>query len=273
MQKAKASHAARESKATALRGVRVLAGLDEPHFEALAHICEWRTVEARTQLNAATETDDRVLFVLQGMCRVMAIAPRGCAATLCIARAGDGVNLAEMLPGAQMSYGATQLVFDQPTTFVRVPRAALLEHLRASPTTLLTLMHSVCASALEAQERYFELATLDVRGRLLAELTRLALRAWAQEQTSARVVLEAAPTHNDLGEHIGAAREAVTRQLNLLEDAGVVQLGRKHMVIANVHTLMRLYEAASGRRIAVHLRPPAALSVGDGRAPSEVRPH
>jgi CRP-like cAMP-binding protein len=81
-------------------------------------------------------------------------------------------------------------------------------------------------------ERVFEFSTLAVRNRVHAELVRL-----ARDHGGNDAVIRPAPTHTEIASRISTHREAVTRELNRLEDLGlIVREGRS----LRVHDLERL---------------------------------
>lgn len=86
-------------------------------------------------------------------------------------------------------------------------------------------------------EKVFEMATMPVSHRLQSELTRLAIDAGIDDDRS---IIAQVPTHADLAARIGTHREAVTRELGLLSNEGIVtQAGRK-LTINSVSRLQAL---------------------------------
>ena len=86
-------------------------------------------------------------------------------------------------------------------------------------------------------EKVCEMATMPVSHRLQSELTRLAIDAGIDDDRS---IIAQVPTHADLAARIGTHREAVTRELGLLSNEGIVtQAGRK-LTINSVSRLQAL---------------------------------
>ncbi|RZK00239.1 MAG: Crp/Fnr family transcriptional regulator [Novosphingobium sp.] len=92
-------------------------------------------------------------------------------------------------------------------------------------------------------ERIFELNALAVRSRLHCELLRLSLDAGVANNEA---IVTSAPTHAQLAARIGTHREAVTRELQYLQKAGIaVQQGRE-LRINDVNELAEIVRAAAG---------------------------
>jgi hypothetical protein len=90
----------------------------------------------------------------------------------------------------------------------------------------------------------FELAALDVRARLQAELLRLARNGVL---TDGVLVVLHAPTQAALGAQIGATREAVTRHLKDLAGEGVIRFRRGVFEFTDLERLRELDRNAAGR--------------------------
>jgi CRP-like cAMP-binding protein len=86
-------------------------------------------------------------------------------------------------------------------------------------------------------ERLFEVSALAVRERIRRELLRLARDG---TQFSNGVVIRPAPTHYEIAARIGSHREAVTREVNRLEAAGVVEVRRRHLRIIDMGRLQQM---------------------------------
>lgn len=233
-----------------LRRIKLLRTLADSELARILAKLEIREFKARTQVAADTEFPQRVGFILQGACRFVALAPNGSSITMRAARQGDTLGLpAAMLShswGGDLAHHVTRFVADEATTLGLIKHAEFRALLADSPALVRAACDTVSAIHLDLSSRFYELATLDVRGRLLAELLRMAQRS---EHIDGRLMIRSAPTHAELGDQIGAAREAVTRQLLDLEREGVISVRRREIVIEDYQRLHALDEASAGRRI------------------------
>ena len=233
-----------------LRRISLLRSLTEAELSRILAKLEVREFKARTQVAADTEMPQRVGFVLQGACRFVALAPNGSSITMRAVRQGDTLGLPAAVLGhswgGDLVHHVTRLIADEVTTLGVMKQADFRALLADSPALTRAACDSVSSIQLDLSSRFYELATLDVRGRLLAELLRMAQRG---ERIDGRVMIRSAPTHAELGDQIGAAREAVTRQLLDLEREGVISVRRREIVIEDYPRLHALDEASAGRRL------------------------
>jgi hypothetical protein len=86
---------------------------------------------------------------------------------------------------------------------------------------------AISAEANRRAERIYEFVTLDVRSRLLAELSRLA-EAGRIDGVGARI--EPAPTHDMLATQVGSSREGVTRHLKDFARRGLLKVPRRGVI-------------------------------------------
>lgn len=59
-----------------------------------------------------------------------------------------------------------------------------------------------------------------------------------------RAAIGPAPTHYEIAARIGSHREAVTRELNELEAAGLIELGRGRIAVKSVAALRARLDSA-----------------------------
>jgi CRP-like cAMP-binding protein len=86
-------------------------------------------------------------------------------------------------------------------------------------------------------ERVFEFSTLAVRNRVHAELLRL-----ARDHGGNDAVICPAPTHTEIASRISTHREAVTRELNRLEDLGLIVREGRSLRVADLERLQAMVE-------------------------------
>lgn len=92
-------------------------------------------------------------------------------------------------------------------------------------------------------ERVVEFRALPVAGRIRVELMRLAN---AQVPDGNTVTLLPAPSQQDLANRAGTHREAVNRELKLLEKKGILRRTGNALVICDMETLVALVQEAMG---------------------------
>ena len=93
-------------------------------------------------------------------------------------------------------------------------------------------------------ERVTELSTLSVRNRIHAELLRLGRTSTEDRNTA---VISPVPTHAEIASRISTHREAVTRELNDLARAGVLERQKGKLVICDRSVLVKMLSAECGQ--------------------------
>ncbi len=93
-------------------------------------------------------------------------------------------------------------------------------------------------------ERVFEFSTLTVKNRIHAELLRLARDHMRGENTAA---ISPAPTHAHIASRVSTHREAVTRELNDLARAGLIERRHGVLIIRDVNHLIRMVREVVGQ--------------------------
>lgn len=226
------------------RHIRLLRGLSEGELSEIISSCDVRRIEPRSQIVIDGAMVRRVFFIVHGAGRLLAFAPDGSSVTMANFKAGDALGVAYAMIGEAYDHHAGRLVCDETATILTMSQEKFRDLAEASPALCRASCQLVSQLHVGLNRRYYELTTLDVRGRLLAELVRL---ADCGEYDRDQVVLNSAPTHAELGDQIGAAREAVTRQLLELQREGIIESSRRRIVIKCPALLLRLHEMSAGR--------------------------
>jgi CRP-like cAMP-binding protein len=235
MQQPRAPTTAVERRA-ALKQVEMLSGLADDDLAVLEQQCGWRTYHAGNLIIGQHDTSRDVVFLIAGLARVNVYSV-----------SGKRVSFRDIRPGSV--FGELSAIDNRPRSadvealqdcllFVmpqRVFSTAITQH----PGIARALMLHLTAQVRRLTERVFEFSTLSVRSRVRAELLRLAEH---QAKADDIVVLSPAPTHTEIANRISTHREAVTRELNRLEELGVVERRGRALCIPDLEALKRLIE-------------------------------
>jgi CRP-like cAMP-binding protein len=106
------------------------------------------------------------------------------------------------------------------------------------PQAGLWMTRQLTARIRDLTEKITGLATLPVAGRVQRELLRLAAEA---DGDGDHAVIRPMPTHAEIAARIGTHREAVTRELNLLAQDGILTQSGRRAEILSVSRLHALY--------------------------------
>ena len=217
--------------------LRNLAAADRIDLETR---CTWRSLQAPATIVHHQEPSTDVYFLVEGRARVIIYSP-----------AGRAVAYRDLLPGQ---------IFGEYAALDGKPRSAAVEAIEdclvavlkakdfrdllvAQSSVSLALLEAAVAQFRSLTERVYEFSALAVANRIHAEVLRLALAGEVSGNT-ARIVR--APTHFEIANRVATTREAVTRELNRMENLGVIRrVGNQEMVCA-LDALRRLVDEAAG---------------------------
>jgi CRP/FNR family cyclic AMP-dependent transcriptional regulator len=222
--------------AESLGGIRIFRELAPDVVAPLSRRCSWRRyAPGQTILQYQDESRD-VYFIVHG--RVCAIY---------FSASGREVRFSDIAAGE--IFGEFAAIDGEPRTADVV---AVTDTLIASMSAnqfweVLRRHESVCAEILrrltgiarKTQRRVVEFSTLPVRSRLHAELVRLAHTSTPVRNVA---VISPAPTHAEIASRISTHREAVTRELNELARAKLIERRGNDLVIRDIAMLESMVE-------------------------------
>jgi CRP-like cAMP-binding protein len=176
------------------------------------------------------EETGEVLFILKkGRVQLYRISPEG--KKLVIASLGAGTLFGEMaLLGQQMHNTFAEAAED--CQICVMSRKDLERLILSKPQIGLRVLDITGRRLRDAEER---LETMTFKG-IPARLASLLLRLAAERESNEVVGF----THQDLAESVGTYRETATQVLNDLKNQGLIEIGRKRIVILNPEGLMAI---------------------------------
>jgi CRP-like cAMP-binding protein len=225
-------------------GERTLAGIhlfrDVPHdaLNELSQHCRWNHYDVDQVIIQYQDDDRRIFFLVHGKARAVYYSPCGRAVTFRYIFHGDTFGELSAIDGRTRSARvvaatATLVASMTDTQFWQIVRqhasanAAILRHLVALVRTL--------------SERIVEFSTMTVRNRIYKELLRLAHGVESDQNVA---MIFPAPTHGDIASRVSTHREAVTRELNELARAGLIERKNGTIIICDVGALADLAHEA-----------------------------
>lgn len=128
-------------------------------------------------------------------------------------------------------------------TLARIPGGAFKEKILGNPGTAEWLATRLVTQIRGLTERVFELNSLAVRSRLHCEMLRLSLDAGVDGNEA---LISPSPTHAQMANRIGTHREAVTRELQYLQQQGIAQQAGRKLTVTDVVKLAEIVRAAAG---------------------------
>ncbi|KAB8188661.1 helix-turn-helix domain-containing protein [Nonomuraea phyllanthi] len=178
------------------------------------------------------DTSDWVLVLLEGRVKVSSHTSAGTEVVLAVR--GPGALLGEMsaIDGSPRSATVTAL---EPISgvVVRDFPAFLESHGRVA----VLLMRLVTGKLRDADRKRIEYGAYDTTGRVATRLLELADRYGEQTGAGVRVALPL--SQDELAGWTGSSREAVSKALRSLRDRGLIETGRRRVVIHDLDGLRR----------------------------------
>lgn len=125
------------------------------------------------------------------------------------------------------SQGATEILV--------MPQAVFLNAMETQITLQRAVTRSLVAYVRDISERFSQLTTFSVKERVCALILRTALE---QGRFREGAELDQMPTHAEIGNAIGANREAVSRAMSSLTRNGIIKAQRKRVTLVKPQALL-----------------------------------
>jgi CRP-like cAMP-binding protein len=214
-----------------LRKVRILATLTDADLDKLAPQLTWRRVACREEVVSHLDTGGQVYFAVEGAFSATLESAVGRKVTIRQLQAGSHFGEIAALSNTPRSLAITA---ETDGLLAECPAEALIELMLGNGTFATAVARHLSLTVVSLTDRVFELAALEVRFRIYAELLRLAAHG---EQTAEGVLVKNAPTHDAIAATTGTQREAVTREMRFLANAGVVKQSKRELLILDIGRL------------------------------------
>ena len=224
-----------------LRRIHILSDLSDDALDLLAPQLTWIRTEKKGQAIVTHLAEAHsILFLVEGKCRAQLTPAIGRPVVLRRLKPGAHFGEIALLAGTPRT---VQIVADGACLVAECPASAFEELMRSNPGFARAIAASLAQTIVALTERVFELAALDVRYRLYAELSRLAKGG---KRVGSGVLIEDMPTHVSIAATIGSQREAVGRELAALTDEGIVEQKGRTLLIRDIAELQRLVRRRAG---------------------------
>ncbi len=219
-----------------LAGIELFGDLAARDFEALDLKCSWRRYAAGQQIVAHHDATTDVYFIVSGEVRVVIYSLAGKEITFRDMDAGKTFGELSAIDGRPRSANVIALT---DAVVPSMPASVFWQVLRDHPEVSARILKQLAALARNLSERVFEFSALGVKNRIHAELLRLA-RDHGGDGNSA--IISPAPTHAEIASRLSTHREAVTRELNALDQGGLIERRGGALIISDIPRLARLVD-------------------------------
>jgi CRP-like cAMP-binding protein len=187
-------------------------------------------VAADTAVFRKDDPGDGLYGVLAGTVLIVAESAEGKELILNTHSAGEFFGEVALLDGEGRSAGARTR---EASDLVFLGRAEFLAFLGQRPEAMLRIMALLCARLRRATSLVEDSAFLNVSSRLAKQLIALIDRGAPTLRLSQK----------ELAQMLGVSREFVSKQLAIWREAGIVELGRRHLTVRDERALEQLIVA------------------------------
>lgn len=211
----------------------ILECLDREWVERLKAV--WTPIRFQAQETVVDFEDPSADVYLIAAGQVRAILRVAVGKEIILGEIGPGQLFGELaaLDGKPRSASLTALV---QTDVFRIPEPLFRQMLDESPKLCRHLLVTLSERTRDLTRRIAELSFLDTRHRLYNTLLRLSRQRPGNEEQR---IISPPVIHADLAEHIGASREAVSREMSRLAKEGLLERTRGAIVLARPDELSR----------------------------------
>ena len=215
-----------------LRQVPFFRSLTDDEVQRLDTQCFWRRYEGKQQILGRGEGGTDVFFVISGVVRALIRASGGRDVILGDVGAGEFFGELAAIDGQPRSASVVALT---GAAVARMPARVFREVIHRYPDSCDQVLALIAARVRLLDRRVDEFGSLDIKHRVVAELLRLSRPVRADRS---RAVVSPPPFHAEIAARVLARREAVTRELNLLERAGLLERRRGAFILTDVPAML-----------------------------------
>ena len=219
-----------------LRNISIFADLSDELIRDVAERTTWSRYDRRQQIVSEGDPSTDVFFVVEGAIETKSYSSQGKEVTYSEIRKGGLFGEFSAIDGEPRS--ATVIAIE-PCMIARMSAAEFVSTIKANPDLHMRLTELLVLKARAMSRRIYEFSTLAVRNRIHAELLRLGKAGFSE---SDKATIEPSPTHHELATRVSTHREAVTRELNHLASTGIIEAGKRRIVILDISRLESMVE-------------------------------
>jgi CRP-like cAMP-binding protein len=221
-----------------LKAIPLFRSLTAATITKLDAQCMWRRATNGQWLLDYQDASSDVFFVVAGAVRVI-IQSGGREVLFREIKAGEFFGELAAIDRQPRSSGIVAVL---DVTLARMPSSVFIATVNEHPDACNQLLALLANQIRSLTNRVHEFSTLDVRHRIMAELLRLSR---PEPNRPGRAIVSPPPIHAEIAARVATRREAVVRQLNALENDGLIERRRGAIALTDVDRLRRLVDEAA----------------------------
>lgn len=217
-----------------LRQTAFFRELSDDELEQLAMMIVHRSYGKREIIFREGDEAGTVYLIHSGLVKTFKTDEAGREQIVSILREGEMFPHTGLFSGRPYPASAETIV---PSKLLALPVRPFEYFLEQHAAVALKIMHAMSEKIIELQGRLQEASGLDARDRGLRFLAYLAKQYG--EQRGGVIHIRLPLTHQEIASAIGTSRETVSRMLNRLKKAGILESSRSGFVIRDAQALRR----------------------------------
>jgi CRP-like cAMP-binding protein len=216
-----------------LRGIALFADLPDDRLSRINELCRWQDFQAGQQIIDHLDRTTDCFLIASGSVRAIVNSVTGKEIAFRDCSAGEVVGELSALDGRPRSASVTAL---SDARIARLSSAHLWDILRHHPEAAAALIRKLIALVRDLSDRVVAISAMPVGPRVQAEVLRIALAVGVVEN---RAVILSAPTHDEIASRVAARREAVTREMSRMAEAGVISRRGRELIVNDIAALRK----------------------------------
>ena len=225
-----------ETTADTLIGIDIFRSLDNDARAAIARYCHTFRHPAHTDIVCNKDNSNDVYFLIGGKVRATIYSRAGKEVSFRDMGAGEMFGDLSAIDGRPRSANVITL---QESVVLNMSSSTFQDVLRSHPQVAFAVLCGLTELVRHLSDRVVEFSTLGVNNRIHAELLRLAKEYPCD---GGLVEITQPPTHADIASRVSTRREAVTKELGRLSDAGLLERRGKSLVVRDLERLERMID-------------------------------
>ncbi len=213
----------------------LLAYLSDADRDYLLGLGVRRSFGAKEFVLLQGDPSDHVHILISGWVRVSATMDDGREVLYALRGPGDVLGDIAAVSGRSRTASVRSL---EPVTVVQLSGAQFLACLRARPEIAIAMIKSVVTRLRGAERARDDSATLGVPQRVAAQLVRLVAEHGSPVEGGVRIDIPL--SQQDIADQVGAALRTVAREMAVLRARGIVDTGRRRIVVRKLNALQAL---------------------------------
>lgn len=220
-----------------LSAIEVFYGLNPDERRNIAALCHLRHYRGGQMVHCQGDAGQDICFVVSGRLQASTFSVNGRQVILHDIGSGGMFGELSAIDG-EPRYAHVIAVDDSLVCYMSDQAFARVR--QTHPAVMVATIKHLAATVRQMASRVYEASALSVSDQVRATLLRLALK----NRHNNSAVISPPPTHTEIGNSIGKARESVTRELNKLQRMGLVERTADSLIVTDIERLQTLQQCA-----------------------------